>query len=460
MTGTLDLPRVLIAAPASGHGKTTIASGLMAAMHASGHDVAPFKVGPDYIDPGYHRLATGRPGRNLDPVMCGEDRIAPLLAHGAEGTRVSVIEGVMGLFDGRLNTEGFGSSAHVAHLTRSPIVLTVDVSHTSRTVAAWVHGLATFDPDLHVAGVVLNKAATVRHADEAVRAVESTGIPVFGVLPRDEAIHVPSRHLGLVPVGERAEADVAMSRLADQIRTEVDVAAIAAVATAAEPLDTTPWDPHAEVVPVRGRPRVAVAGGRAFTFRYAELSELLEAAGCQVVEFDPLTDPELPDDIAGLYMGGGFPEVHAIDLAANTTMVDDLSRRIGEGLPTVAECAGMLYLAESLDGHTMVGAVPSSAQMGPHLTLGYRDVVSPVDTLLTSAGDHVTGHEFHRTVMTPGYAGTGAWRHGGAGHGFSLAPTGPPSVHASYMHTHWAGHPMMAQNFAAACARWLEEGGM
>lgn len=460
MTGPLDLPRVLIAAPASGHGKTTIASGLMAAMHASGRDVAPFKVGPDYIDPGYHRLATGRPGRNLDPVMCREDHIAPLLAHGTNGAEVSVIEGVMGLFDGRLDTEGFGSSAHVAHLTRSPIVLTVDVSHTSRTVAAWVHGLATFDPDLHVAGVVLNKAATVRHADEAVRAVEATGIPVFGVLPRDEAIHVPSRHLGLVPVAERAEADAAMSRLAEQLRAEVDVDAIAAVAAAAEPLDTTPWNPHEEVTPVRGRPRVAIAGGRAFTFRYAEVSELLDAAGCEVVEFDPLTDSALPDGIAGLYLGGGFPEVHATELAANTAMVDDLSRRIDAGLPTVAECAGMLYLAEALEGHAMVGAIPASAQMGPRLTLGYRDAVSPVDTLLTRAGDRVTGHEFHRTVMTPGHTGTGTWRHGGTGHGFSLAPTGTPSVHASYLHTHWAGHPVMAQNFAAACARWLEEGGM
>ena len=210
-----ELPRLVIAAPGSGHGKTTVATGLMSALTGTGLKVAGFKVGPDYIDPGYHTLATGRLGRNLDPYLCGEQQIAPLLLHGArtpEPADIAVIEGVMGLFDGQIGAEGFASTAHVARLIQTPVIMVMDISHTSRTAAAIVHGLNTFDPNVRLSGVIINKAGSDRHAREIVESIQATGLEVLGVLPRDAGIQIPSRHLGLVPAAERQEAAEAVAR--------------------------------------------------------------------------------------------------------------------------------------------------------------------------------------------------------------------------------------------------------
>lgn len=322
------LPRLVIAAPASGHGKTTVATGLMAALVARGLAVSGHKVGPDYIDPGYHSIATGRPGRNLDPFMVGEQRIVPLLLHGAASADVAVIEGVMGLFDGRLGTAGESSTAHVAGLTSSPVVLVVDISHASRTYAAVIAGLAAFDPSVHIAGAILNKSRSPRHAEEVRDALSSTGIAVLGVLPRDAGVEMPSRHLGLVPAAELAESAATLARLAQIIEEHVDLDAVLDIARQANPLEGSAWDAGAEVnSPSQARPVVAMAGGRAFTFRYAEIEELLRAAGCDVVDFDPLTDTALPQGTAGIYLGGGFPEVHAAKLASNASLINDATSR-------------------------------------------------------------------------------------------------------------------------------------
>lgn len=446
---THRLPRFVVAAPASGHGKTTIATGLMAALSARGLAVSGHKVGPDYIDPGYHAMATGRPGRNLDPFMVGENRIAPLLVHGASGADIAVIEGVMGLFDGRLGTDGESSTAHVAALTSTPVILVVDISHASRTHAAVVTGLAHFDPAVQIAGVILNKARTDRHADEVRDALTGRGIPVLGVLPRDAGVEMPSRHLGLVPAAERAESATTLHRLREVIEQHIDLDAVLDIARQAPALEATGWDPAAEVV-ARGdsRPVIALAGGRAFTFRYAETEELLTAAGCAVVEFDPLTDATLPPGTAGIYLGGGFPEVHVGDLAANDALIAELRDAIAAGVPTVAECAGLTYLCRTLEDVPAIGAVDATAAMTPRLTLGYRIATSAGDSLLGRAGEQITGHEFHRTRVNPEAApenGRAAW----------ILPSGPegfagPALHASYLHIHWAGHPQLAQRFADA----------
>ncbi|WP_156751191.1 cobyrinate a,c-diamide synthase [Mycobacterium sp. 1245111.1] len=440
-----QLPRVVVAAPASGHGKTTVATGLMAALVARGLTVSGHKVGPDFIDPGYHALATGRPGRNLDPFLVGEQRVVPLLLHGARKADVAVIEGVMGLFDGRLGTAGEASTAHVAALTTSPVLLVVDISHASRTHAAMIAGLAAFDASVRIAGVILNKAGSARHADEVRDALKPVGIPVLGVLPRDDGIVTPSRHLGLVPAAERAESEQTIRRMAEVIAAHVDIEAILDLARGAGPLSDTPWEPAQEIQPPsQTRPVVALAGGRAFTFRYAETEELLRAAGCEVAEFDPLTDPTLPVGTAGIYLGGGFPEVHAAELAGNRCLTAELHSAIAGGAPTVAECAGLLYLCRSLDGTPMVGAVPVDAAMTPRLTLGYRTATSPADSVLAEAGQQVTGHEFHRTTTTA-VAGQPAWQLPAGPEGFAT-----PTLHAAYLHTHWAGHPGLAQRFARA----------
>ena len=442
----VTLPRLVVGAPSTGQGKTTVATGLMAALRAAGHEVSGHKVGPDYIDPGYHALATGRPGRNLDPHLVGEDLVVPLLLHGARGADVAVVEGVMGLYDGRLDSDGFASTAHVATLTASPVVLVLDIARLSRSAGAIVAGMAAYDPTVEIAGVVLNRAGSPRNVAEVRRSIERLGLPVLGALPSDDTLVTPSRHLGLVPAAERDVSVATVDRLGEQVARHLDLDAVLEVARRAPALDADPWSPPAAVRTTgRGRPVVAVAGGRAFTFRYAETEELLRAAGCEVVGFDPLSDGSLPAGTRGIYLGGGFPEVYAAELAANRSLLADLRSAVAAGVPTVAECAGLLYLASSLDGVPMAGAVPATARMSGRLTLRYPVATAPGDSLLTRAGEQVTGHEFHRTRTTPEAGAAPAWVIDGSPTGFAA-----DTWHASYLHVHWAGHPALAQRFADA----------
>ena len=319
------IPRLVVAAPASGCGKTTVACGLMAALRARGLAVSGHKVGPDYIDPGYHALATGRPPRNLDPFLCGEDLIAPLFRHGAAGAQVAVIEGVMGLFDGcdpaLAEDPDFGSTAHVARLLDAPVVLVVDAARAGRSVAALAAGFAGFDPGTPVRGVILNQVASDRHERLLRDALAGSGLPVYGAIRRTEPIVTPSRHLGLIPAAERgATARPAVQAMGALIAASCDLDALLALARGAPAMSAAAWAPPAgpdPAIPARPAPVVAVAGGAAFTFGYTEQAELLRAAGARVAPFDPLRDEDLPEGTAGLILGGGFPEMHAADLSAN-----------------------------------------------------------------------------------------------------------------------------------------------
>ncbi|MFI1099618.1 cobyrinate a,c-diamide synthase [Streptomyces melanogenes] len=539
--------RLVIAAPSSGSGKTTVATGLMAALAATGLTVSPHKVGPDYIDPGYHALATGRPGRNLDAYLCGAELIAPLFAHGARGCDIAVVEGVMGLYDGAAGVGELASTAQVAKLLRAPVVLVVDASSQSRSVAALVHGFASWDPGVRIGGVILNKVASERHEVLLREALDESGVPVLGALRRAAPVSTPSRHLGLVPVAERrTDAVAAVAAMAEQVRQGCDLAALVALARSAPTLGGEPWDPAgmfphpapslnppgagggegglpgaappdperglrplhpahggsapgapasglrpgprssnaggadfgppglygpASVVgsrsagaermgttdhraadaqgPVPAKPVVAIAGGPAFTFSYAEHAELLAAAGADVVVFDPLRDERLPDGTAGLVIGGGFPEVYAAELSAN----EPLRKAVGElalgGAPVAAECAGLLYLARSLDGQPMCGVLDADARMSERLTLGYREAVAVGDSCLAPAGTRLRGHEFHRTVLDPGAGPAPAW---GLVHPERRAEGFvQQGVHASYLHTHWAARPAIARRFVERC---------
>ena len=455
----VSLPRVVIAATRSGDGKTTVATGVMAALRASGMRVSPHKVGPDYIDPSYHAAACGVPGRNLDPWLAGEDLIAPLLLHGAAKAGaakagaakagaaqaragVAVVEGVMGLFDGASGRGDFASTAHVARLTGSPVILVVGAAGTSRSVAATVHGFASWDPAVRLAGVVLNQVASDRHEALLREALAPSGIPVVGALRRDDALHTPSRHLGLVPAGERpASVDAWLPAPRALVQRDLDLDLLMRIARAAPDLPAEPWSPGEPPQPRGGRPaRVAVAAGPAFTFRYAEHDELLAAAGAEVVPFDPLTAEKLPDGTDALVAGGGFPQVHADALAANSVLLDDVRSRAAGGMPVVAECAGLLWLGESLDGRKQCGVLPTRARMTPRLTLGYREATALADTPLLAAGTQVRAHEFHRTVSEPANGEHPAWRLAdGAETGWATA-----GVLASYLHLHWAGLPAAA----------------
>lgn len=481
MVTSSSVPRLVIAAPASGSGKTTVATGLMAAFAARGLAVSPHKVGPDYIDPGYHALATGRVGRNLDAYMCGPELVAPLFLHGSRGCDLAVVEGVMGLYDGAAGEGELASTAHVAKLLRAPVVLVVDASSQSRSVAALVHGFASWDPQVRVGGVILNKVASDRHEALLREALDAAGVPVLGVLRRAEQVGTPSRHLGLVPVAERrAEAVEAVEAMASQVAQGCDLAALAELARSAGPLPGAAWN-AAEVLgaaapgpPLRpGQPRpptppssmsrevppdrldvtgdvkVAVAGGAAFTFSYAENTELLGAAGAEVVPFDPLRDEQLPEGTRGLVIGGGFPEVYACELSANKPLREAVAAFALSGAPVAAECAGLLYLCRELDGQPMCGVLDARARMSERLTLGYRDAVAVGDSVLAAEGTRMRGHEFHRTVVEPGAGAAPAWG--------MRAPLRrvegfvERGVHASYLHTHWAAEPGVARRFVERC---------
>lgn len=452
----MSAPAVVIAAPASGSGKTTLATGLIGALRRAGHQVAPFKVGPDYIDPGYHGLAAGRPGRNLDPVLVGEDRVVPLYRHGAHGCDIAVVEGVMGLFDGRIDenrTEAVaeGSTAQVASLLGAPVVLVVDARGHSQSLAALLHGFATFDSSVRLGGVILNRVGSERHEQVLRAACDRVGIPVLGALPRMAELEVPSRHLGLIPAVEHgAAATAAVDAMTELVAAHVDLRAI--VDLAGGSVQGPAWDPVVELAAVAdGAPLVAMAGGPAFTFGYAEHRELLIAAGAQVVVFDPLTD-ELPDGTAGLVLPGGFPEEHAGALSANEKLRKAVADGAAHNLPVHAECAGLLYLTRSLDGHPMAGVIDADAEFGPRLTLGYREAVALHDSTLWRAGTRVRGHEFHRTRLTRTGPESAAW-----GWRTTTSVTEGAvvrQVHASYLHTHPAGNPDAIARFVDAASRF------
>lgn len=437
-------PRLVVAGTASGSGKTSVATGLMAALRRRGLEVAPAKVGPDFIDPGYHALATGRPGRNLDAWMCGPDLIAPLAGRAAVGADVLVVEGVMGLFDGAADGSP-SSTADIARLLDAPVVLVVDCSSQAASVAALVHGFATFDERIQLAGVILNKLASDSHESMVRRALAEAPapVPVLGALQRDERLGWRDRHLGLIPVAERPdEVAASLAALADLVAERCDLDELLRIARAAPPVDVGEV-PMPDLV---GRARIAVAGGRAFTFSYPDNVEALEAAGAEIVVFDPLADEALPPGVDALVVGGGFPEVMVEQLAGNESLRRDVQAQINRGLVVWAECGGLLWLAASLDGHPMVGAVDADAVMTDRLTLGYRSAVVQTATPLGPAGTEVRGHEFHYTATEPvGGALELTGRTGTSTGGFASE-----RLFASYLHVHLGGRPDLAEAFLKA----------
>lgn len=447
-------PAVVIAAPASGTGKTTVATGLMGALRRAGHRVAPFKVGPDFIDPGYHALATGRPGRNLDPVMVGADLIGPLYRHGTRGADIAVVEGVMGLFDGRIEDPfrlpATGSTAQLAQLLGAPVVMVVDGSGQSQSIAAVLHGFSTLDTGIRIGGVILNRVGSSRHEQVLRDACGAVGVPVLGALPRAAELAVPSRHLGLVTATEHGEpARAAVAAMTGLVAHHVDLAAVRALAGSA--VNADPWSPQdAAGEPAAGRPVVAVAAGRAFSFGYAEHGELLEAAGAEVVAFDPLSEV-LPEGASGLVLPGGFPEEYPAELSANEAVRAQIRDLAGHA-PVHAECGGLTYLMSDLDGHPMCGVLSGSARFTSGLTLGYRDAVAASESPLFGIGERVTGHEFHRTAVEFGRDVQPAWLLRGPGGEPAGEGTVRAGVHASYLHTHPAAHPWAIRRFVGCAA--------
>ncbi|GAC1321750.1 MAG: cobyrinate a,c-diamide synthase [Myxococcales bacterium] len=446
------IPRIVIAGTSSGAGKTTVACGLIGALRARGLKVQGFKVGPDYIDPSHHALASGRPGRNLDAFLSGAELIAPLLRHGTAGADIAVVEGVMGLFDGASGRGELASTAHVAKLLDAPVLLVLDAAAMARSAAAMVHGFRSFDPDVRVAGVIFNRVGSDIHEQLLREALEGSGLPVLGALRRDDGVVVPERHLGLVPVAEREQgARVALKALAEAIGRYADLDAIVRLARTAPATSGAAWSPVAES-PAPSGTRIAVARGPAFSFHYQENLELLEGAGAEIAGFDPMVDEELPAGSGALVLAGGFPEVFGEQLEANAPLRAQVAAFAASGRPVLAECGGFLYLCKTLDGREMCAALPARASMSGRLTLGYREATATASTPWMVAGQTVRGHEFHYSTVEPMDPGADrAWRL--STRAFERAEgIVSGGVQAGYLHVHWAAHPRIAQAFARAAS--------
>jgi cobyrinic acid a,c-diamide synthase len=472
-----ELPRLLLAAPMSGSGKTTITAGLIAALDARGFQVAPFKCGPDYIDPSYHSLAAGRPCHNLDAWLVPPDQIPGILARRSQGADLAVIEGVMGLFDGYAGDDDSGSSAHIARLTDTPVIIVLDARAMARTAAALVAGLRDFDPHVRVAGVICNRVGGPGHAQLLTRAIEeSTGLPVLGCLNRDEAISVPERHLGLVPTAEPGRWQAWISEVRARVEASVDLDRLLVIARSAPVIkggqeaggrrqDRTSESgltlPLGQALGGEGYPIIAVARDEAFSFLYEENLDLLREAGAQICFFSPLRDQALPDGTGAIYLCGGFPELYAAQLSENRPMCESLRAAAAAGLPIYAECGGLMYLTEAVvdtEGRTypLVGLLSGHSTMTDRLTLGYRTVQAQTDSWLWRTGETMRGHEFHYSIWKQ-RPPTIPWLY--ACLPDAMRPTARPegahadTILASYIHLHFRAYPDLATRFVAAARR-------
>ncbi len=450
---------LVVAAPASGQGKTTVTLALLAALRRRGIAVAPFKVGPDFIDPGHHALFAGRPSRNLDGWMCGEAWVRESFGRGSAGAGMALIEGVMGLFDGASGEDEAGSTAEVARWLGGDILLVVDARSQARSAAALVKGFVEFDPRLRFAGILFNRVGSARHEALLRQAVASVpGLPpVVGCLRRDESVELPERHLGLVTAGESFARPDLQARLADWIEEQADLELL----LARPPLKGGGWGGEGGPLPVpplahgEGRVRIGVARDEAFCFCYPENLELLEAAGAELAFFSPLTDRALPEGIAGLYLPGGYPELHGERLAANAGLLAEIRCRAAGGLPVYAECGGLMLLSEAIDGHPMAGVFPGAARMLPRRrALGYREVTFAAGTPLGLAGTRVRGHEFHYSELELPHSVPRVYRLGRRD-GETLEDEGYllGNVLGSYVHLHFGSNPQVAGHFVQFCRK-------
>ncbi|MEV1290324.1 cobyrinate a,c-diamide synthase [Micromonospora sp. NPDC049679] len=446
------VPRLVVSAPSSGHGKTAVAVGLLAACAARGITVAGFKIGPDYTDAAYLGLAARRPGRNLDPQLVGAERIGPLFAHGSAGADLAVIKGTMGLFDSLAGRAETDSTATVAAALRAPVILVLDVSAMGQSVAAVVHGFRAYDEVLSLGGVILNKVASDRHEQLLREALDDIGTPVLGVLRRrDLAAALPSRQHGVMPVAHRSiEASRAVRRLGESVGAAVDLDRILALARSAPQLPVEPWssgesDPGE---PGGRRPVVAVAGGPAMPYAYAETAELLAAAGATVAPVDPLRDEALPEGTDALVIGGALPESYAEELSANRRLCAAVAELARSGAPVLAEGTGLLWLAREFDGRPMCGVLDVTGVSMDQTVVGYREATARATTAVAQSGTRLVGYKQHRGVVIPRAGQTPAWSWGsGAAEGFVWR-----RVHASQLALHWAGVPGIARRLVAAAA--------
>ena len=510
-----------IAGERSGVGKTTITLAILSYLKRSGITVQSFKVGPDYIDPMFHQDVTGRPCRNLDPLITSPEYVRQCFQRHAGQVEVALVEGVMGLFDGValagdrrkeisyqysekialnlgsnswLQSTDFASTAHIARLLGLPLILVIDCSRLSGSVAAIAHGYRSLDPRIHLAGVILNRVGSDRHLELLQNALAPLEIPILGVMRRQDKIAIPDRHLGLVPTAELSHLDRLLDRLADIAAKSFDWQRLLPLLREQQKLPALLPKPDGEEMRSRAsyqdsldriasasqaKIKIAIARDTAFSFYYQDNLDILESLGAELIPWSPLKDSRLPEDIRGLYFGGGFPEVFGEELSDNSSARDAARSAIQLGLPVYAECGGLMYLAEQIadfEGKSwpMVGVLPTIAEMGKRLTLGYRRATALQNSPLLAAGDTVYGHEFHRSQLVcepasplfqtwsyrPGAKPVAeGWHQNSYSDGLKsdrLKSDGLKSgeravLHASYIHLHWGSRPDLPARFLQHC---------
>lgn len=464
------MPRLIIAAPESGSGKTTVTAGLLAAFAARGVRVAPFKVGPDYIDPSYHTLAAGRTCHNLDPWLLTPAQIAHSFRQRTSDADLALVEGMMGLFDGFSGADDAGSAAHLARLLQAPVLLVLDVNAMARSAAAVVQGFCNFDPQVRIAGVILNRVGGPGHAQLVQTAIaEATTVPVLGYLIDDADLRLPERHLGLIPTAEPGPWLSWVRCAQAAVEHTVDLDHVLAIAQSTGPLPVGAGANPFQRSPQPAQAVIAVAQDAAFHFIYADNLDLLRAAGAEIRFFSPLHDTHLPSDCQGLYLGGGFPELYGAQLAQNHSLLADLRRAYACGLPIYAECGGLMYLTQAIvdqqgQRHEMVGLLPGYSLLTPRLVIGYRTVQAQQTSWLWAAGEVVRGHEFHHSIWQDRPAELPALYtlQPAVDHGETQAEGAcQGQLLASYLHLHFLSCPALAERFVKAASQstpWPEQG--
>lgn len=443
-------PRIIIAGEESGSGKTTITLGLMKALSLRGLKVQGFKTGPDYIDPSYYEVFTGRKGRNLDLWMLNESVVLELFDRNSAGADLSIIEGVMGLFDGAYPDDR-GSTAHLSRVLKAPVILVVNLRGSSTSIAATVLGFRLFDPEVRIEGVILNEIGGEYHFNHVRERIEQrTGIRVLGGIPRREEASIEERHLGLIPAVEKPNLGNKAEKIAALLESHVDLESIVNIAKG------SPNIPHYEKTVFLGKPkgnmvRIGLARDEAFSFYYEDNIDILRFYGCEIIPFSPLRDERLPSNLDGIYIGGGFPEIYAYVLQKNSTLKEQIKGFVISGKPVYAECGGLMYLGEQIETvdereFNMVGALPIKTVMRPKLrALGYREVFVETNVGLFKSGDKMKGHEFHYSDLMPKSELNFSYKTSG-----STGRAGKDGIYfkntlASYIHIHLASNPEVAR---------------
>lgn len=474
MQQLINVPRLVVGAPQGRSGKTTFTMALLSGLVKKNLTVQSFKKGPDFIDPGWHARITGRPCRNLDRFMMSEETIKQSLARGACGADIAVVEGAMGLFDG-VDLEGSGSTAEIARITGTPVVLVVNTTRMTRSVAAIVKGCMEFDPRVKIAGVVLNKVARARHENMLRSAIEYyCGIPVLGAIPKGKQFAIPDRHLGLVPAGENDELAAGVDEAGIEAGKYLDLDGLMELAGGAETLAVDMNDRDSNIIPHwsvgslpagdKNNVRIGICMDRAFSFYYPENLEALGEAGANLIPIDTINDHELPA-VDGLYIGGGFPEMFAGELERNSGLRNQIARAVENGLPVYAECGGLMYLGRRIiwqdKSYAMVGALPFDVEMQKKPQgLGYIALEVDKENPYFPVGTTLKGHEFHhsRVVNMDTSRLQTAWRVT-RGHGIDGSSDGLvyKNVLASYTHLHALGAPEWAPSLVKKAGEYRQK---